>query len=71
MIFGGSVRWVRGGGGERPKAVNASMETIFQSRGIHIVGGCGVMVPEGDQKELEGVSGIGNRTKKFSETLMV
>ena len=29
--------------------------------------GCGgVMVPEGDQEELEGVSGIGHRTKKHS-----
>ena len=58
--------------GERDEAGNGqkqstpSMETIFQSRGIHIVGGCGVMVPEGDEKELEGVSGIGNRTKKHS-----
>ena len=55
-----------GGGGERPKAVNASMETIFQSRGINILGSCGVMVQQGDQKELEGVSGSRNRTKKHS-----
>ena len=63
----------RGGGGERPKAVNASMETIFQSRGINILGGCGVMVPQGDHKEIEGVSGIRNRMKKktLSETLVV